>query len=150
MPFGMGSGIQSSVSDHELLLKTLNMGQMINEMHREICDLRRTVEQIKQGSIPVAPIVTPPPAHVVDSPISLPTMLSQPSSDDITDVEFTPAHDIDEGASVSEDVPLNLEQRERQAIVLSLSKHQGNRKKAAQELGVSERTLYRRIKDLGL
>jgi transcriptional regulator with PAS, ATPase and Fis domain len=31
-----------------------------------------------------------------------------------------------------------------------LKKHRGKRKAAAQELGISERTLYRKIKDLNL
>ena len=36
------------------------------------------------------------------------------------------------------------------AIKKALELHKGNRKMAAKDLGISERTLYRRIKDLGL
>ncbi|MEL6134894.1 MAG: helix-turn-helix domain-containing protein, partial [Bacteroidota bacterium] len=32
-------------------------------------------------------------------------------------------------------------------IIRALDKHSNNRKKAAQELGISERTLYRKIKN---
>ena len=39
---------------------------------------------------------------------------------------------------------------ERQAIMKALQRNGGNRKKAADELGLSERTLYRKIKDYGL
>ncbi|MFN8396632.1 MAG: sigma-54 dependent transcriptional regulator [Bacteroidia bacterium] len=46
--------------------------------------------------------------------------------------------------------PLNLEHNERDLIARSLNKHNDNRKKAAQELGISERTLYRKIKQYGL
>jgi transcriptional regulator with PAS, ATPase and Fis domain len=46
--------------------------------------------------------------------------------------------------------PLNLEHNEKDLIARSLSKHSDNRKKAAQELGISERTLYRKIKQYGL
>ncbi len=46
--------------------------------------------------------------------------------------------------------PLNLEHNEKDLISRSLNKHQDNRKKAAQELGISERTLYRKIKQYGL
>lgn len=42
--------------------------------------------------------------------------------------------------------PLNLEQKEKELITRALQKHNNNRKKAAQELGISERTLYRKIK----
>lgn len=41
--------------------------------------------------------------------------------------------------------PLNLELNEKELIIRSLQKHGNNRKKAAQELGISERTLYRKI-----
>ncbi|MEL6841876.1 MAG: sigma-54 dependent transcriptional regulator, partial [Bacteroidota bacterium] len=40
---------------------------------------------------------------------------------------------------------LNLEKKERELIVKALTKHNNNRKKAASELGISERTLYRKI-----
>jgi DNA-binding NtrC family response regulator len=47
--------------------------------------------------------------------------------------------------------PLNLEINEKELISRSLNKNKDNRKKAAQELGISERTLYRKIRqyDLG-
>jgi transcriptional regulator with PAS, ATPase and Fis domain len=41
---------------------------------------------------------------------------------------------------------LSLEEKEIELIRKSLKKHNGKRKKAAQELGISERTLYRKIK----
>ncbi len=40
---------------------------------------------------------------------------------------------------------LNLEKKERELIIKALTKHNNNRKKAATELGISERTLYRKI-----
>ncbi len=40
---------------------------------------------------------------------------------------------------------LNLEKKERELIIKALTKHNNNRKKAAVELGISERTLYRKI-----
>ncbi len=43
-----------------------------------------------------------------------------------------------------------LEQIERQAIVETLDKVDGNREKAAKLLGIGERTLYRKIKDYGI
>jgi len=43
-----------------------------------------------------------------------------------------------------------LDELERKAIVNALKKFRGNRKKIAERLNISERTLYRKIKDYGL
>lgn len=45
---------------------------------------------------------------------------------------------------------LNLSENEKDKIVKALEKHDGNRKAASAELGLSERTLYRKIKAYGL
>lgn len=42
---------------------------------------------------------------------------------------------------------LNIAEKERELIILALKKHKGKRKDAALDLGVSERTLYRKIKE---
>jgi len=50
------------------------------------------------------------------------------------------------------DVPQNLSlfDQEKNLIVRALEKHKGKRKYAAEELGISERTLYRKIKEFDL
>lgn len=45
------------------------------------------------------------------------------------------------------DESLSLEKKEKEMIIRALTKHHDNRKKAANELGISERTLYRKIKN---
>lgn len=45
---------------------------------------------------------------------------------------------------------LSLEDREKELIKKALEKHRGKRKYAAEELGISERTLYRKIKEYDL
>ena len=45
---------------------------------------------------------------------------------------------------------VSLNDVERQMIVRALEKNRGKRRKAAQELNISERTLYRKIKEYGL
>jgi DNA-binding NtrC family response regulator len=49
-----------------------------------------------------------------------------------------------------EEEALSLEEVERNMIVKALNRHQGKRKLAAQELKISERTLYRKIKEYNL
>jgi len=43
-----------------------------------------------------------------------------------------------------------LKQLEKEAIVKALSKHKGSRRKASKCLGISERTLYRKINDYSI
>lgn len=51
---------------------------------------------------------------------------------------------------VVEDLPLNLEVLEKQAIEMALRKHQGNVSMAAKELGITRAALYRRMEKYGL
>jgi transcriptional regulator with PAS, ATPase and Fis domain len=65
------------------------------------------------------------------------------------------AHDTEAEDIGYLDVPeaednLSLEKREQELIRKALIKHNGKRRAAAEELGISERTLYRKIKDFNL
>ncbi len=48
------------------------------------------------------------------------------------------------------DESLSIEDKERELILRALKKHKGKRKNAANDLGISERTLYRKIKEYGI
>ena len=52
--------------------------------------------------------------------------------------------------TIEEEETLRLEQKEIEMIKKSLEKNKGKRKAAADELGISERTLYRKIKQFDL
>jgi len=76
--------------------------------------------------------------------ISLQNEVEQEEFDDDDDANYLMAETIDE-----EEV-LKLEQKEIELIKKSLERHKGKRKAAADELGISERTLYRKIKQYDL
>ena len=72
---------------------------------------------------------------------SLPTLtIHQPAAKDFAEVDA--AEEVEES--------LSLLDKEIYLIKKALKKHKGKRKLAAEELGISERTLYRKIKDLGM
>ena len=52
--------------------------------------------------------------------------------------------------SVEEDKVRTLQDTEREVITSALERNKGRRKQTAHELGISERTLYRKIKEYGL
>lgn len=73
---------------------------------------------------------------VPETPTQAPIHYNEPiSRDDIQDTEEF----VEES--------LSLEEKEIELIKKALHKHNGKRKYAAQELGISERTLYRKIKE---
>jgi DNA-binding NtrC family response regulator len=130
MPAGVSDNSTSGtqITDRELLLKALSMGQMINEMRKEINDLRNVVTQMAQGM----------PVQVESHQSSyLPATAPQMSSPD--EEEFITPEIVDDEA-------VSLEEREKHAIVKALERAGGNRKQAAAELHISERTLYRKLK----
>jgi transcriptional regulator of acetoin/glycerol metabolism len=55
-------------------------------------------------------------------------------------------HDTEEFTEES----LSLVDKEKEMIIKALEKYGGKRKNASQELGISERTLYRKIKEYNL
>jgi transcriptional regulator with PAS, ATPase and Fis domain len=62
--------------------------------------------------------------------------------------EHEQVEDVEDHEEVEES--LSLEDREKELIQKALDKHHGKRKYAALELGISERTLYRKIKEYDL
>jgi DNA-binding NtrC family response regulator len=54
-------------------------------------------------------------------------------------------HDIHDHEEVDES--LNIMDKEKELIIRALKKHRGKRKDAAMDLGISERTLYRKLKE---
>ncbi len=54
------------------------------------------------------------------------------------------------GEEITDDTAMTLEDTERETIRRSLERNDGKRKKTAEELKISERTLYRKIKEYGL
>jgi transcriptional regulator with PAS, ATPase and Fis domain len=57
---------------------------------------------------------------------------------------------LDVDSAVEPDERLSLQDLELDTIRRVLERHKGRRKNAAAELGISERTLYRKIKQFGL
>lgn len=74
-----------------------------------------------------------------------------PSATENKQEEFTNNNETDDFETHEEvEESLSLESREKELIQKALEKHRGKRKYAAAELGISERTLYRKIKEYNL
>jgi transcriptional regulator with PAS, ATPase and Fis domain len=77
-----------------------------------------------------------------------PTVSSQPTQSTTPNIiQISPYDDVEDIAhETAEDESLSLEQKEKEMIIKALQRSNGKRKYAAQALGISERTLYRKIK----
>jgi transcriptional regulator with PAS, ATPase and Fis domain len=76
----------------------------------------------------------------------IPRVLPSPSVEANYQLKNADSFEIHEEVEES----LSLEDREKELIRKALDKHRGKRKYAANELGISERTLYRKIKEYNL
>lgn len=86
-----------------------------------------------------------------DIPTHSPTLLTEPYSFESTPTIREPENfesSFEEHIEVEES--LSIEDREKELIQKALEKHRGKRKHAASDLGISERTLYRKIKEYDL
>mgnify|MGYP000267984747 CR=1 FL=1 len=86
-------------------------------------------------------------------PSKTPELLSEPYTYTEQPMISEPAETYSPGGfeeHVEVEESLSLEDREKELIQKALEKHRGKRKYAAQDLGISERTLYRKIKEYDL
>ncbi|PKP50479.1 MAG: sigma-54-dependent Fis family transcriptional regulator [Bacteroidetes bacterium HGW-Bacteroidetes-11] len=132
--------VTSDFSERELLYKVLfDMKRDINEMKKLVVDI------LEQGGI----------SHDLNRehhPIisQLFNDVENPDPEEQTGYHGTPSEHIVLDSFYTHEVldeSLSLEKREIELIKRAIEKHGGKRKNAANELGISERTLYRKIKE---
>ena len=68
----------------------------------------------------------------------------KPDTDHAKDFVYSNVEDISHETESEES--LSLEEKEKELIIKALKKNNNKRKYAARDLGISERTLYRKIK----
>lgn len=151
LPF-LGGKEDEVISERELMYKVLF------DLKRDLTDLKKLVldlvansgagnlnnEQsevlnrlIREVSNPIEGRLLEPTTSVSKPVVSSPIHLDEEQYEEVEDF-------------VLPEESLSLEEREKELIVKALEKHRGKRKYAAQELGISERTLYRKIKEFAL
>ena len=140
-PMIMGGSNSNDFSEREILYKVLF------DMRNDLTDLKKLVlEMIQSGSGFVNS----------DETAALFQKVFQAEEHENSDlpVRMTPASNIIHlGSGNNEEEveeSLSLSQTEKDLIKKALQKHRNRRKYAAQELGISERTLYRKIKEYDL
>lgn len=136
-------GEERSFSERDLLYKVLF------DMKKDIHELKKVVTDITRESMD--PEIRQSEARLLDN-------LSN-DMDHLDELkENIEIHRPDKARSFEEPIhpsevveePLSLQEKEIDMIKKALQRHNGKRKNAAKELGISERTLYRKIKEYNI
>jgi len=133
-------------SEREILYKVLF------DMKSDMNDLKKLVAQImEKGSVPTdieqenEGLIKKLYSTVDDLPMNAENLITHrtPSRTEREEENILDTEEIVEES-------LSLEDKEIELIIKALDKHNGKRKYAAQDLGISERTLYRKIKEYNI
>lgn len=152
VPAIAGSGQEQGMSERDIFYKVLfdlrkdmndlkqivfgMIGQNAESEPQEIISRlapQETSIQLHQPAI--APAYALPKSNVPAAPINI----YHPHLEEVEDISEAPREEV-----------LSLEKKELELIKRALEKHRGRRRRAAKELGISERTLYRKIKQYNL
>jgi len=117
-------------NEREILYKVLF------DLRRDVTDLKEQMNNMSKGQ-PVS-IITPSENVTTVQPVSAPSRKTVTADDEIQDTDVY----IEE--------TLSLDEVEKDMIRRALAKHGGKRRGAAADLNISERTLYRKIKEYNL
>ena len=129
-------GEHSFENEREILYKILfELRGNVNDMRREISQLKKQMDQ--NGT--TAPTIIGPTTTPIGT---MPSMMPQ--------LEDAEAEEYIEPTSTAGQENLNLNDLSRAMLEKALERNNGNRKKAALELGISDRTLYRRLRQYGV
>jgi transcriptional regulator with PAS, ATPase and Fis domain len=146
-PAVVGEGADS-INERELMYKFIfDMKKDLNDLKKLVVEMARNGGNIDLDNDQMSLINK----YYDDvQPESTPTKLLPPTPEDssVSIITNGPEETFEAHEEVEES--LSLEEREKELIKKALEKHKGKRKYAAAELGISERTLYRKIKEYNL
>lgn len=131
-----GRPLDDMSDERELLYKVLF------DLRSDVSELKRMVAELRAERVSDVPALLPRnlPAVPAPAPVTGPvsTVVASPYEAEFADTEEV------------EEEPMTKEKMLRENIIRALRRHNGKRREAAKELFISERTLYRKIKELGI
>lgn len=130
------AGGHSYESERELLYKVLyELRSNVSDLRRQMNSLRKQIDDTQRQDAARSYQASFAPISTSAMPATLRPQAEEAIAEEIK-------------ADTSED--LNMQKLSKQMVTKALERANGNRKKAASALGISDRTLYRRIKQYGL
>jgi transcriptional regulator with PAS, ATPase and Fis domain len=140
-------GEKESLSERDILYKVLF------DMKKDVTDLKKIVLDLMDGKGQASQLVKENPRLFEDIPDERSVggneamVLNIPAPNNGSEGHVEEVQDI---SHETEDDSLSIEKKEKELIIRALRKNNNKRKYAARDLGISERTLYRKIKQYEL
>jgi transcriptional regulator with PAS, ATPase and Fis domain len=146
LPMRIENQGKEDISERDILYKVLF------DMKRDMVDLKKLVAEIIEHNGGAAPAFAGGNQQTINQ---LYRDIELPNGGDQQFTIQQPVHNKGDNFNITHEAEeveesLSLIEKESDLIRKALKKHKGKRKLAAQELGISERTLYRKIKELNL
>ena len=136
------------MSERDLLYRVLF------DMKKDIAELRAQVNNMNNGRPAETNYVQATPVTQIGDTVVTRVSQNEPEDNEQEFAEFVPAEEtyggVSTGSAAHTTETLSLEHHEKEMIIKALETHRGKRKDAAKALGISERTLYRKINEYGI
>lgn len=125
MDYSGSASLVPSSAEHKYETEREMLWQLIYSLRNEISELNRKMENLQGES--TEPILKREPIHSL--------------------IKYDPAKEECEPVYTA---PATLEEAEKETIEAALKRNNGNKKLTAEQLNISQRTLYRKINELGI
>jgi DNA-binding NtrC family response regulator len=147
MTLTQGAGANNNFSEREILYKVLfDMKNDLNDLKSLVLSVIQNgqLETTEENEELFRKVFTPQVSNAVT-----PAPTHYPTNNAVIQLPGHSNRETNQEHAVVEET-LSLTHSEKELIVKALKKHRNKRKFAAEELGISERTLYRKIKEYGI
>ena len=137
-----GHGAESFANEREILYK------LFFDMKKDVTELKKMFFEVLQNPNAVQnQSLINELKELKNHDVMQPVLVQQPTVQQQSQPVLMNG-DIQEHVEVEES--LNIMDKEKELIIKALKKHRGKRKDAALDLGISERTLYRKLKEYNI
>lgn len=142
-----GGAQESFANEREILYKLFfDMKKDVTELKKMFFEVLQNPNAIQNPSL--ISELKELKGHEPMQPVLVQPTIQQPATTQSVPIAIGMNGDIQDHVEVEES--LNIMDKEKELIIKALKKHRGKRKDAALDLGISERTLYRKLKEYNI
>ncbi|MBR4644199.1 MAG: sigma 54-interacting transcriptional regulator [Bacteroidaceae bacterium] len=137
------TGNRNSESQHDYEKEIKMLAHAVLQLRNEVEELKQKLQSGEPSNLPATTVPTAPATNYTHHVPNISPSIPQ-TQIPATEMDFQAAEEV------LEDDTLNINDMEKRNIIKSLQRNHYRRKEAADELGISVRTLYRKLKAYGI